>query len=68
MSSSSSKSNKRSYAKSNEKNIDEKEIENILLNKKKKRSKKQYIFSSMMTSPFLDLRKRKTKEKRKERK
>ena len=41
MSSSSSKSNKRSYAKSNEKNIDEKEIENILLNKKKKRSKKQ---------------------------
>lgn len=42
MSSSSSKSNKRSYAKSNEKNIDEKEIENILLNKKKKRSKKQY--------------------------
>ena len=42
MSSSSTKSNKRSYAKSNEKNIDKKEIENILLNKKKKRSKKQY--------------------------
>lgn len=43
MSSSSSKSNERSYAKSNEKNIDEKEIENILLNKKKSVQKNNII-------------------------